>query len=74
MSKAPEESGESLALALEVKNERGVLHELTGVIARLGGNITWVAIRDSRSNPSSLSFPAPLPTSNCWMRCGRCRS
>jgi len=56
MSKAPEESGESLALALEVKNERGVLHELTGVIARLGGNITWVAIRDTQQPVESVFF------------------
>ena len=51
-----EASGDTLALAVEVKNQRGVLHELTGVIARLGGDITWVAILDSRKPVESVFF------------------
>ena len=51
-----EASGDSLALAVEVKNQRGVLHELTGVIARLGGDITWVAILDNRKPVESVFF------------------
>ena len=52
----PEASGDSLALAVEVKNQRGVLHDLTGVIARLGGDITWVAILDSQKPVESVLF------------------
>jgi energy-converting hydrogenase B subunit Q len=62
-----EEDQESLALAIEVKNERGALHELTGIIARAGGDITWVAILDSQKPIESVFFeisgvhtPAPL--------------
>ncbi len=51
-----EASGDSLALTVEVKNERGALHELTGVIARLGGDIVWVAILDSRKPVESVFF------------------
>ena len=47
---------ESLALAIEVKNERGALHELTGIIARAGGDITWVAILDSQKPVESVFF------------------
>ncbi len=47
---------ESLALAIEVKNERGALHELTGIIARAGGDITWVAILDSQKSVESVFF------------------
>ena len=47
---------ESLALAVTVRNERGVLHELTGVISRAGGNITWVAILDSRKEIEHVHF------------------
>ena len=47
---------ESLALAIEVKNERGALHELTGIIARAGGDITWVAILDSQKPIESVFF------------------
>ncbi len=58
---------ESLALAIEVNNERGALHELTGIIAKAGGDITWVAILDSQKPIESVFFeisgvdtPAPL--------------
>ncbi len=50
------EDQESLALAIEVKNERGALHELTGAIARAGGDITWVAILDSQKPIESVFF------------------
>lgn len=47
---------EPLALAVAVRNERGVLHELSGVIARAGGNITWIAILDSRQEIEHVFF------------------
>ena len=47
---------ESLALAIEVNNERGALHELTGIIAKAGGDITWVAILDSQKPVESVFF------------------
>ncbi len=50
------ENSESFALAVTVRNERGVLHELTGVISRAGGNITWVAILDSRKAIDHVFF------------------
>jgi energy-converting hydrogenase B subunit Q len=50
------EAPESVAIAVEVKNERGVLHQLTGVISRLGGNITWVAILDSQKPVETVVF------------------
>ena len=47
---------EPLALAVAVRNERGALHELSGVIARAGGNITWMAILDSRQEIAHVFF------------------
>ena len=47
---------ESLALVVAARNERGILHELTGVISRAGGNITWVAILDSRREIEHVFF------------------
>ena len=47
---------ELFALAVAVRNERGVLHELTGVISRAGGNITWVAILGSRQEIEHVFF------------------
>ena len=46
----------SLALAIEIQNEQGALHELTGIIARAGGDITWVAILDSQKLVESRIF------------------
>jgi energy-converting hydrogenase B subunit Q len=43
-------------LVAEVRNELGVLHQLTGIIARAGGNITWVAILDSRKPIETVFF------------------
>ncbi len=47
---------ESLALAVSVRNERGALHELSGIISRVGGNITWVSILDSRKEIEQVFF------------------
>ena len=46
----------TFGLAVETKNERGVMHQLTGVIARLGGDITWVAILDSQKAVETVFF------------------
>lgn len=43
-------------LVVETRNEAGVLHQLTGVIARAGGNITWVAILDSQKPIETVFF------------------
>ena len=56
----PEQAGAqdtvTFGLAVETKNERGVLHQLSGVIARLGGDITWVAILDSQKPIETVFF------------------
>lgn len=49
-------NAESLALAVSVRNERGALHELSGVISGVGGNITWVSILDSRKETEQVFF------------------
>ncbi len=46
----------TFGLAVETKNERGVLHQLSGVIASLGGDITWVAILDSQKPIETVFF------------------
>ena len=48
MDQESHEESTTRGLVAEVRNELGVLHQLTGIIARAGGNITWVAILDSR--------------------------
>ena len=53
-SKQPEVP--SLGLVVETHNQPGVLHQLTGVIARLGGDITWVALLDSRKPIETVFF------------------
>lgn len=45
-----------MGLVLETKNQRGVLHQLSGVIARHGGDITWVALLDSRKPIETVFF------------------
>ena len=50
------EENTTRGLVVEVKNELGVLHQLTGIIARAGGNITWVAILDSRKPIETVFF------------------
>lgn len=47
---------ESLGLVVETKSGPGVLHQLTGVIARGGGDITWVVILDSRQPIETVFF------------------
>lgn len=49
-------SAEPLALEVAAKNQRGVLHRLTGVISRLGGDIHWVSILDSRKLVETVFF------------------
>ncbi len=51
-----EEKKDSLSLAIETTQGKGVLHELTGVILRHGGDITSVAILDSGNHIETLSF------------------
>ena len=50
------EESTTRGLVAEVRNELGVLHQLTGIIARAGGNITWVAILDSRKPIETVFF------------------
>ncbi len=50
------ETKESLSLAIETEQGKGVLHELTGIILRHGGDITSVAILDSGNHIETLSF------------------
>jgi energy-converting hydrogenase B subunit Q len=45
-----------MGLVLETKNQRGVLHQLSGVIARHGGDITWVALLDSQKPIETVFF------------------
>jgi energy-converting hydrogenase B subunit Q len=45
-----------LALSARVKDEPGVLHELTGVISRHGANIGYVDITDSSDDESTTYF------------------
>lgn len=47
---------DSLALTIETGRGRGVLHELTGVIARHGGDITAVSILDSGHDVETVFF------------------
>lgn len=55
-------TSENFGLALDVRNEPGVLHQLTGVIARHGANITSVEILESkRQGISRLYIEIELP-------------
>lgn len=56
MDQEVHEENTTRGLVVEVKNELGVLHQLTGIIARSGGNITWVAILDSRKPIETVFF------------------
>jgi len=49
-------TAESLALQVETRPGTGVLHLLSGVIAKHGGDITWVSILDSRKEAESVFF------------------
>jgi len=56
MEEQEHEGSRTMGLVVETKNQPGVLHELTGVIARAGGNITWVAILDSQKPIETVFF------------------
>ena len=56
MDQEAHEENATRGLVAEVRNELGVLHQLTGIIARAGGNITWVAILDSRKPIETVFF------------------
>ncbi|MDE0433315.1 MAG: DUF5612 domain-containing protein [Bryobacterales bacterium] len=56
MDQEAHEENTTRGLVAEVRNELGVLHQLTGIIARAGGNITWVAILDSRKPIETVFF------------------
>lgn len=55
LNKLSEETA-TMGLLVEARNERGALHQLTGVIARLGADITWVAILDSQKPTETVFF------------------
>ena len=50
------QANESLSLAVETEQGKGILHELTGIILEHGGDITSVAILDSGNHIETLSF------------------
>lgn len=50
------QSQESLSLSVETTRSKGVLHELTGVILRHGGDVSSVAILDSGHEVETISF------------------
>jgi len=52
----PTHDGKTLGLVVETRTGPGVLHQLSGVIARLGGDITWVVILDSRKPVETVYF------------------
>jgi len=56
MNETPESKGEPLGLIVETESGPGVLHQLSGVIARMGGNITWVVILGSEDRRESVFF------------------
>ena len=56
MDQEAHEENATRGLVAEVRNELGVLHQLSGIIARAGGNITWVAILDSRKPIETVFF------------------
>lgn len=56
MANVNEAEGAPLGLVVETQQGRGVLHQLTGVIAKFGGDITWVVILDSRKPVETVYF------------------
>lgn len=48
--------GEPQGLVVDAKAGPGVLHELTGIIARMGGDITWVVILRRVEDRESVFF------------------
>ena len=47
---------DTLGLVVRTHNGPGILHQLTGVIAARGGDITWVVILDSRKPIETVFF------------------
>ena len=57
---------ETIGLAIDVRNKRGVLHQLTKVISDCGGDITWVAILGTEKPVESVFFEVGgLENSDC---------
>jgi energy-converting hydrogenase B subunit Q len=56
MSKEPLQQSGTLGLVIEATNGPGVLHELSGAVARAKGDITWVLILDSTHPTTSVYF------------------
>jgi len=56
MNETLESKRDPLGLIVETESGPGVLHQLSGVIARLGGNITWVVILGSEHPQESVFF------------------
>ena len=46
----------SVSVSVEIRRSKGVLHELSGVIFRHGGDVSSVAILDSGSEIETISF------------------
>ena len=53
---ATESQGEALGLVVETESGPGILHQLTGVIASMGGDITWVVILGTKQPTESVFF------------------
>jgi energy-converting hydrogenase B subunit Q len=56
-----EASHERVGLVVTAQPGPGILHQLTGVIARLGGDITSIAIMESRATDTKVYFEINLP-------------
>ena len=56
-----EAMAEKIGLELTVESRAGVLHELTGVIARHGGDITSVEMMEHRPPEARIYFEIDLP-------------
>jgi energy-converting hydrogenase B subunit Q len=56
VSKLEAPDNNTLGLVVETHNGPGVLHQLSGVIARMGGDITWVVILDSQKPVETVFF------------------
>jgi len=56
-AKSPAGSADnSVSLSVEIRRSKGVLHELSGVIFRHGGDVSSVAILDSGREIETISF------------------
>lgn len=56
MSKEPVQQNGTLGVVIEARNGPGTLHELSGAVARGGGDITWVLILDSSTPTATVYF------------------